>query len=257
MFRPIYEPRTRAKEYSDFAINIYKGCDHLCAYCYARGMAERYTLKDCICSFNKPKIREGIVEATKNQLSGGKYVSKKILCCFVCDPYPSNIDTTPTREIMMAIKEAGAYFSILTKGGMRAARDFDLYKPSDSFGSTLTFTSTDDSRKWEPNAEIPMNRIAALNYAHKQGIKTWVSMEPVIDPEQTLGLIELTHEFVDLYKVGKLNSDNCRGSEYNEELKQIEKSIDWKGFGERAEALLQGLGKEYYVKEDLRRLMKG
>lgn len=252
MFRPIYPPRTRAKEYSDLAINSGKGCNHRCLYCYARMMFKRFHPDG---NFEDARYKDGIVEATKAQLSSGKYMGKKILLCFFCDPYPAKIDTSITREIMMAIKDAGAYFSILTKGGMRAARDFDLYKPGDSFGSTLTFTSTDDSRKWEPNAAIPMNRIAALNYAYQQGIKTWVSMEPVIDPEQSLELITLTHEFVDLYKVGKLNSDNCRGSEYYEELKQIERTIDWKGFGERAEALLKRYGKEYYLKEDLRRYM--
>jgi DNA repair photolyase len=251
-FRPIYPPRTRAKEYSDLAINTCHGCDHGCHYCYARGMFKRFHPKE---NFEDAKYKEGIVEAVKNQLSGGKYKGKKILLSFMGDAYCANIGTIKTREIMMAIKAAGANFSILTKGGVRANRDFDLYGPGDSFGSTLTFTSTDDSRKWEPNAAIPMNRIAALNFAHSRGIKTWVSMEPVIDPEQTLELIELTHEFVDLYKVGKLNSDNCRGSEYYEELKQIERTIDWKGFGERAEALLKGYEKEYYIKEDLRRCM--
>jgi DNA repair photolyase len=215
-------------------------------------MFSRFHLNE---NFEDVKYKKDIVEATKIQLSSGKYKGKKILLCFFCDPYPAEIDTFITREIMMAIKEAEAYFSILTKGGSRAIRDFDLYKPGDSFGSTLTFTSTDDSRKWEPNAAIPMSRVGALNYAHKLGIKTWVSMEPVIDPEQTLELIDVTHGYVDLYKVGKLNTDNCRGSEYYEELKQIEQSIDWKTFGERAEALLKRYGKEYYLKEDLQREM--
>jgi hypothetical protein len=54
----------------------------------------------------------------------------------------------------------------------------------------------------------------------------------------------------------KLNSDNCRSSEYYEELKQIERDIDWNWFGQRAEDLLKGYGKEYYIKEDLRRCME-
>lgn len=249
MFRPIYEPRTRAREYSDLAINVCNGCNHKCLYCYARMMFKRYRPSE---NFEAVSYRTGIVEAVKNQLSSGKYKGKKIMLCFICDPYPANIDTTLTREIMMAIKEAGANFSILTKGGIRAARDYDLYGSDDSFGSTLTFMNADDSCKFEPHATLPTSRIAALNYAHQQGIRTWVSMEPVIDPKQTLELIELSMGFVDLYKVGKLNSDNCRGSEHYEELKQIEQSIDWKDFGERAEALLKGYGKEYYLKEDLK-----
>ena len=38
MFHPIYEPRTRAREYCDLAVNIYDSCPHGCTYCYARAM---------------------------------------------------------------------------------------------------------------------------------------------------------------------------------------------------------------------------
>lgn len=255
MFRPIYGTRTRAKEYSDLAINTNKGCNHGCKYCYARMMFNRYHPGE---NFEDASYREGIVEATKNQLSSGKYKGKKIMLCFMCDPYPAEIDTTPTREIIKAIKDAGANVSVLTKGGMRATRDFDLYKHGDSFGCTLTFCQDNDSRKWEPNAHGPQSRLDALKYAHAHPnrIKTWVSLEPVINPEQTLELIEKSHSYVNLYKVGKLNTNNCRGSEYYEELKQIECSIDWKDFGQRAEALLKQYGKEYYLKDDLRKEME-
>lgn len=242
-FRPIYEPRTKAREYSDLAINIYKGCNHGCTYCFARKMAERYTSKNCVCSFNEPKPREGIVEAVRNQLSGGKYKGKKILLCFTCDPYPVEIGTTPTREIIKAIKDAGAYVSVLTKGGMRAARDFDLYKPGDSFGSTLTCFDEYHSKQWEPNAATPLNRLLALSTAHERGIKTWVSLEPVIYPSQTLKLIEESYAYVDLYKIGTIN--------YSERKKEI----DWKDFGQKAVKLLETLGKEYYIKDDLRKEM--
>jgi len=241
-------------EYADLALNIYSFCNFSCTYCFVPNVLhkDRHEFNTVM------KVRDNLLQKVEHDCQFGLFEGRRVLFCFTCDPYNDlDLELQLTRKVMETFNRHGVNWIVLTKGGMRAARDFDLYKSGDSFGSTLTFTSTDDSRKWEPNAAVPMNRIAALNYAHQQSIKTWVSMEPVLDPEQTLELIELTHEFVDLYKVGKLNSDNCRGSEYYEELKQIEKSIDWKGFGERAEALLQGLGKEYYVKEDLRRLMKG
>jgi len=31
----IYEPRGKAREYSELAVNLYKGCSHACVYCYA------------------------------------------------------------------------------------------------------------------------------------------------------------------------------------------------------------------------------
>lgn len=33
--KPIYKPKGAAKEYGDYAINIYTGCPHNCFYCFA------------------------------------------------------------------------------------------------------------------------------------------------------------------------------------------------------------------------------
>lgn len=45
-------------------------------------------------------------------------------------------------------------FQILTKGGMLAAKDFDLYGPDDWFGVTLTLDNYADSKKWEPGLHL-------------------------------------------------------------------------------------------------------
>ncbi len=138
MNKPIYQPKGRAREYGDYAINIYTGCNHGCFYCYARKMAERYTPKDCGCGFNSPQARPGIVEAVKRQLEREKIAGKLIHLCFTCDPYPADIDTSPTREIIKAIKGSGNYVQILTKGGYRAERDFDLLDGNDWYGVTIS-----------------------------------------------------------------------------------------------------------------------
>ena len=57
-------------------------------------------------------------------------------------------------------------------------------------------------------------------------------LEPVLYPDQTLHLIELTHEFVDYYIVGKLNY-----------FREVEAKIDWPQFRKDAEKLLQSYGK--------------
>ena len=78
---------------------------------------------------------------------------------------------------------------------------------------------------------------------HEAGIHTWVSLEPVIDPEQTLELIRETAPFVDLYKVGKLN--------------YVKSEIDWRMFGARAIKILESLDKKYFIKTDLAKHLDG
>lgn len=242
MFKPIYEPKTRAKEYSDLAINIYTGCNHGCWYCYAKKMHDRWHPNE---DFANVKPRVDIVEATKRQLVGGKYKDKTIMLCFTCDPYPALIDTTITREVIQAIKNAGAHVQILTKGGNRARRDFDLLGVGDSFGITLSCLSDDIAEINEPLAALPNERIGTLQTISKR-VNTWVSFEPVIEPSWVLKLIEHLPKVVSggtLLKIGKLNHFKC--------------DTDWKSFGIEAERICKENGWNYYIKEDLRAEMIG
>lgn len=74
------------------------------------------------------------------------------------------------------------------------------------FGATLTFIDELKSLEVEPNAAKPQDRISTLKKLHEEGIKTWASIEPVIDPVQSLALIEATMPFVDQYKIGKMKA---------------------------------------------------
>jgi len=229
----IYEPRGKAKEYCELAVNLYHGCDHGCLYCYAPNAT--YKSRE---EFSKPKIRKGIIEAIKKEAPA--YRGREVLLCFTCDPYSRFArETDITRRAIMALHDGGVNINILSKGGLRCVRDFDILKSGDKFGQTLTFMDEADSSEWEPGAATPAARILCLEEAHERGIFTWASLEPVIKPETTLHIIEQTHEFVDMFKVGKWNHDK-RANE-----------IDWRDFGTKAVTLLKKLNKKYMIKKDL------
>lgn len=232
MFRPIYTPRTRAREYCDLAINIYDGCPHGCAYCYARAMAGRFRRP-----WGTANARPGIVDAVKRQLAGMRDQGKKIMLCFTCDPYPNGCNSTTTREVIRAIKESGNHVQILTKGDAMARRDFDLLNGNDSFGVSWTGGSEDD----EPGTASHETRRYNLLMAKKQGIGTWISCEPVIETPFVYHAIE-SFDFVDLFCIGKMN--------------HIKSRIPWKMFMVTAEELCREYGRNYYIKEDLRREME-
>lgn len=166
--------------------------------------------------------------------------------CFTCDPYPTGYDTTATREVIKVIKETGNHVQILTKGD--GSRDFDLLDGGDWYGVTYAGYKERgfelyEPVKSEPMAAPPLDRLACLHIAHREGIKTWVSMEPVLDAEDVLRLISLNLGYIDRYKIGKLNYHPSE--------------IDWADFGRKAEALCQELGLDYYIKESLRAEMEG
>ena len=147
-----------------------------------------------------------------------------------------------TRRALEILMAHGLTATILTKGGVWGLeRDKDLFtlNPANAWSVTLTHHDRLASLQWEPQAALPIDRIGSLYFAKKLGLKTWVSFEPVINPEAVFRLLDATHEFVDLYKVGKLN------------YHPLAKEIDWRRFKGEMEERLTKLGKPYYLKKDL------
>lgn len=223
--KPIYEPKGKAKEYGDLAINIYTGCPHRCFYCFAPLVLRRD--KEEFHLHVEP--RHGIVQAVKNQIEREHITGKLIHLCFTCDPYPTGYDTTATREIIKIIKESGNHVQILTKGDGR--RDFDLLDCHDWYGVTIDGAG----------AQYDIMRESDLREAYKNGIKTWVSFEPVLSEPVVLNAIKRLC-FADKMKIGKLN--------------YFQSGINWADFGRKAETLCQELGIEYYIKDSLRKEME-
>jgi len=238
----IYEPKGKALEYAPLAANIYKGCSHGCTYCYAPNVlyCHRATFHEDV------TVREGAIEQLKKDVAKLKGDNRRVLMSFTTDPYQhADVDLGITREAIQIIKDGGLNVEILTKGGLRAVRDLDLLSEGDCLAVTLTLLNYVDLTVWEPASAPAWERIESLKIAkEKFGITTWASMEPVIFPEQTLELIKMSAPFVDLFKVGKLN--------YHPRAKEI----DWYKFGHDAVDLLDKLGKEYYLKMDLRGCME-
>jgi hypothetical protein len=227
--KPLYEPRGKAKEYGDYAVNIYTGCPHRCYYCFAPNVLHR----DREEFHSRVEPRPGIVEALRKQIEREGVRDKLIHLCFTCDPYPTDYDSTTTREVIKVIKESGNHVQILTKGDGR--RDFDLLDGDDWYGVTLDGGAT----RWKP-AEC--NGIRHLQEAKARGIKTWVSFEPVLSASWVLICIRYGFPWFDKVKIGKLN--------------YYHSDIDWKAFGLEAEALCQKVGLDYYIKESLRAEME-
>lgn len=108
-------------------------------------------------------------------------------------------------------------------------------------GATLTMNNNTDSRKYEPNAANPQERIDTLCELKKNGVRTWASFEPVIDPGQSIDMVKRTIDFVDYYKIGKINN-----------YKGLDKKIDWFSFLDDVVQFLRSRQKPFYIKRDLR-----
>lgn len=236
----IYEPKGRAFEYSPLAVNLYTGCLYACKYCYAPGVCH----KKRSTFHTEVEPRKNILELLEADCRKMKGDPRDILLCFTCDPYQWNTASMAapvvdvTREALLILEKYEMKVSILTKGGLRASRDFDILARNDwKFGSTILFWSNLKDQ-WEPESPSVDNRMEAIQEASARGIYTWVSIEPVISPWEALMVILFLRDEVDHSKIGKIN--------YH---KYIEDRVDWVRFCRDAEALLEG--RDYYLKKDL------
>lgn len=234
----IYPPRGQAGEYAPLATNPYRGCGHGCAYCYVPNITKQPRPEFDSSAVPRNNFLDSLrADAIKYQRAG---VTAQVMLSFTTDPY-NPFDTSLTRPTFEILADFGLGFCPLTKGGLRATVDIDLFRPDrDAFACTLTTLDDRFSKKWERGAALPGERLAALRQFHDRGIFTWVSLEPTLDVESSLQIVDATHEFVDLYKVGRANY-----------LKEITKTTDWEDYTHRMIDKLQRLGKKHYIKLDL------
>ena len=239
----IYEPKGAAREYSPLALNYIKGCDHGCVYCYVPKLMKVFDSKyehSNVYIKEEAKLMKEILGSAKKHRNS----PVQVFLSFLTDPYSSfNKNTKLTRRVLEVLLEYNIPVSILSKGGMRMLEDVDIFKKfgdNIQIGASLTFTSTADSLKWEKGAAIPEERFFALEYLHKEGINTWASMEPVIFPDQSLEIMEITNSYVDGFKIGKLNH-----------FKKHEQKFDWTKFLNDTISIMRRNNKMFYIKNDL------
>lgn len=236
----IYTPKGKAREYSPHALNVYLTCTHKCKYCYA----PRIRFQKQADYYRSPEPREGIIEKVRKELSH-TVPKEQVLLSFIGDVYCETQDhSETTREVLKTLLEYKVPVAILTKGGKRCLKDIDIFKKFGEhiqIGTTLTFDNEEDSLEWESGAALPEERLEVLRILHDEGIKTFASFEPVIAPEQSLNLMRRSLDFVDVYKVGKLNN-----------YKGLDKTINWTDFLEKTVDILRSAGKGFYIKHDLR-----
>jgi hypothetical protein len=139
-------------------------------------------------------------------------------------------------QIMDLIHRYGHCVNVLTKAGLNSVSFFDHFTDGDMYGATLTTTNPSSD---EPLAAPPESRIKALKEFSSRFGKpsTWVSLEPVVNPDDTLSLLKMCQGFVGTFKVGKLNYSKS--------------SIDWQKFTNELVGVACDVDSDVYVKKSL------
>lgn len=205
--KAIYTPKGAAREYGRVGCNFYKGCPNACEYCYLKRGAPSAQLGGNTAVLKKRlKDEDHALEVFCREVRKRIDVLRNtgVFFSFTTDPMiPETRDLTLSALNMLECSRIPV--SILTKDTQwldyeRAAihlqaiadRKYDI-----RFGFTLT--GRDDM---EPNASTNYDRINAMRHLHSMGIRTWASIEPVIDWVSTNMVVVLSLDCCDHYKIG-------------------------------------------------------
>ena len=258
MNNAIYQPRGKAREYSQWACNLYVGCSNDCSYCFNKRGVLGPVLGGTVPTLKKAfKNEEDAFETfiKLNQHRDAIIRDGGLLFSFSTDPcLPETIDLT-----MMCVSFATGMdvpCHILTKRSdwILGKGSYALKFPTDKLVYLETLRSLKDHvsvgftitghDELEQNADLNYNRIMAMKGLHAFGIKTFASIEPVITFERAAEYIRYAVPWCDLFKIGLLSGNKDAYSNY--EMPQ-----DLESFVHEVNELLTLKGKPVYWKRSV------
>lgn len=183
--KAIYKPKGKAGEYAKYACNLYVGCSNNCDYCYCKKGVLAHAMGQ-----DKPQLKKCFIDEVD------AFLAFQMECCKLCDTlrkdglfftFTSDPCLPETFNLFAkCIQEAltlGIPCTILTKCTKWTSTELGrelLYTKSPLLNIGFTLTGRDDMEKW---ADTNASRILAMEKIHSLGIKTWASIEPIIDLE--------------------------------------------------------------------------
>jgi DNA repair photolyase len=168
-----------------FSLNPYRGCEHGCAYCYARPGHEFLGLSAGLDFESKIFVKEDAPELVRAELSSPTWVPQCVSISGVTDAYqPVERRLELTRRCLHVFAEFRNPVGIVTKSAL-VARDRDVLGELAKYDAAvvmLSVTSLDPDliRVMEPRASIPEARLRAIRELKAAGVPVGILMGPVI-----------------------------------------------------------------------------
>ena len=169
----------------DQSINAYRGCEHGCIYCFARPSHAFHNLSPGLDFETKLFAKPDAAKLLRKELAKRGYTCLTMAMGTNTDPYqPIEERYEITRELIAVLAEHDHPLVITTKSA-RVTRDIDLLAPMAAKGLAaivMSVTTLDPmlARRMEPRASAPHQRIAAIAALSKAGIRTAISVSPIV-----------------------------------------------------------------------------
>lgn len=166
-------------------INPYRGCEHGCAYCYARPTHEYLGFSAGLDFESRIMVKENAPELLRRELASSKWKPQELAMSGVTDCYqPIERKLQITRRCLAVLAEFRNPVSIITKNFL-VTRDLDLLRELAAHRAvqvnlSLNSLNAELARKLEPRASSPRQRLAAVEALSNAGVPVGVLVAPVI-----------------------------------------------------------------------------
>ncbi len=184
-----------------YVVNPYTGCQHACSYCYARFMKRFSGHQEPWGEFVDVKINAADLLRTEIAKKG----RGTVWVSGVCDPYqPLEVQYRLTRQCLEILAKNRWPVVIQTRSPL-VVRDMDILKEATDLEVGLSVTTADDGirRLFEPHAPPIGERLKALDDLHKEGIRTYAMIAPMLPGAEGLG--ELLTGRIDYLLMDRMN----------------------------------------------------
>lgn len=169
----------------DRSINPFRGCEHACAYCFARPTHAYLGLSPGLDFESKIFAKYAAAELLKKELAKTSYRPDVIALGANTDPYqPVERRLQLTRGILQVLHDCRHPVAIVTKSSL-VERDIDLLVPMAQrklaqVAFSVTSLDAELSRRLEPRATAPARRLRTIRTLSEAGIPVTVLFAPVI-----------------------------------------------------------------------------
>jgi DNA repair photolyase len=169
----------------DRSINPYRGCEHGCAYCFARPTHANMGLSPGLDFETKLFVKPDAPKLLEKELAEPGYEVRTIAIGTNTDPYqPIEREWRVMRGILEVLSAANHPVGIVTKSAL-VTRDIDILSSMAERGLAkvaLSVTTLDRrlARAMEPRAATPSKRIETIQKLSEAGIPTTIMTAPII-----------------------------------------------------------------------------
>lgn len=185
-----------------WSLNPYRGCQHSCAYCYARPFHQYLDWGAGTDFERKIVVKMNAAEKLRETLCKKGWRKENIGFSGITDCYqPLEAHYEITKQCLEACLDFKNPVGIITKGAL-VVRDIELlaklHEATGKVGVGISIAFADDemSKKLEPGTPRPSTRFRALEKLSEAGIPTTVGVAPIIpglNDDQIVEILERSY----------------------------------------------------------------